>query len=228
MAKICTKCNFENTDADVICQGCGAELAAPVKKKKPKVKQPQDPAIRRILCVVLIAATLLSFFTFVQYIIGSQPLLQTAKEGSTTILFSSNWKVWGGFFKSIGEFFKSLIHFDFSGTDSLYFLFRIVSHVCSCLIYLILTALLGFTAYLVHTKSQNAKLFTIISGASGLVVIVLGFLLGYFLVVNKMSDVHYIRALPQLTVLVLLPLYAQLPLLGLMLPQKEKKEKKDN
>ncbi len=227
MAKICTNCNFENTDADLVCQGCGAELAAPVKTKKPKVQQAQDPAVRKILSLILIAATLLSLFTFVQYIIGSQPLLQTVKEQSSSILFASNWKVWGSFFKGIGEFFTSLFHFDFSRSDSLYHLFRIVSHICSCFTYLVLTALLGFTTYLVYAKSQNARTFTIISGAAGLTVIILGFLLGFFLVVNKLNDINYIRALPQLTVLVLLPLFAQLPLLGLMLPKKEKKEKKE-
>ena len=220
MANICTSCNFENLDSASVCQSCGAELAAPVKQKKPKVKQPQDPAVRKIITLVLIAAALLCLFVFVQYIAGHQPLLNQNKQVKlNTITFDNSWEVWG-------TFFKNLFKFDFTNTNTVYLVFRILCHLSGSFFYLVLTALLGFTAYLVHAKSDKAQLFSLISGASGLVIILIGSLLGYFLVVNT-DSVQYIRALPQFATLVLLPLFAQLPLLSLMLPKKEKKEKRE-
>ena len=223
MANICTSCNFENLDSASVCQNCGAELAAPVKQKKPKVKQSQDPAVRRIISFVLIASTLLCLFTCILYVAGRQPLIVHNKPSEvTSISFTNTWTLWGNLFKNI-------IKFDFTNSNTVYLVCRILCHICGSFFYLVLTALLGFNTYLVYTKSDKAKLISVISGASGLCIILFGFLLGYFLVVTGgPSGREYIRAIPQLTVLLLLPLFAQLPLLGLMLPKKEKREKSKN
>ena len=220
MAKICTKCNFENAETDLFCQSCGSELVAPVKQKKPRVKQAQDPAIQKIITLILIAATLLCLFTCILYVVGRQPLLVHNKPSEmTNISFTNTWKLWG-------DFFRNIINFDFTNSNTVYLVCRIVCHMSGSFFYLVLSALLGFNTYLVYAKSDKAKLFSIISGAAGLCVIVIGFLLGYFLVVGSdPARREYIRAIPQLTALLLLPLFAQLPILGLMLPKKEKKEK---
>ena len=221
MANICAACNFENKDNERICQNCGAKLTAPKKEKKPKVKQPQDSAIRTVILLILIATFVLCMITFVQYIVGRQPLLIHNKPNETTnISFTNTWKLWGNLFRNI-------INFDFTNSNTVYLVFRILCHISGSFFYLVLSALLGFTTYLVYVKSEKAKLFSIISGAAGLCVIVIGFLLGYFLVVNSdPTGREYIRAIPQLTALLLLPLFAQLPILGLMLPKKEMKENK--
>ena len=219
MANICTKCNFENADGELICQSCGAEITAPVKQKKAKIKQPQDPAIRTFILIVLAAAVILCLITFVQYIIGRQPLLiQNRQNNTVNISFANTWTIWG-------QFFESILDFDFTNPNTVYYVCRIICQIYGAFFYFLLAAILAFTAYLVYAKSAKAKLFSLISGCSGLGVIIIGLLLGYFLVVRNAADIQYIRALPQLTALILFPLFAQLPLLALMLPKKEKAEK---
>ena len=222
MANTCTKCNFENTDNALVCQGCGAELASPVKQKKAKVKQNQDPAIRTFILIVLAAAIVLCLITFVQYIVGRQPLLiQNQQNDMANITFTNSWKIWG-------EFFGNILDFDFTNPNTVYYVCRIICHIYGAFFYFVLSALLSLTAYFVFAKSRKAKLFSIISGCAGLGVIIIGLLLGYFLVVRNAAGIQYSRALPQLTALILFPLFAQLPLLGLMLPKKENQEKSQN
>ena len=223
MTKICPKCNFENIENDSFCQNCGTDLVGNANKKAFSVKQEQDPAIRKIISLILIATTLLCLITCIQYMIGRQPLVVLNKPSETvSISFASNWEIWG-------TFFDNLIDFDFTNTDTVYLVCRILCHISGSIFYLLLTAFLGFTTYMVYAKSEKAKLFSIISGISGLGVIILGFILGYFLVVTgDPSGRLYSHALPQLTALLLLPLFAQLPILGMMLPQNKKREKKQN
>ncbi len=220
MAKVCSKCSFKNADTDLFCQSCGTELPTPQKKRKTKIKQAQDPAIRRIISLILIAATLFCLVTCIQYICGRQPLMVYDKPSETvSISFTNTWKIWGSLLKNI-------VAFDFTNSNTVYLVCRVLCHINGSFFYLVLSALLGFTTYLVYAKSDKAKLFSTISGAAGLCVIIVGFLLGYYLVVSgDPSGRQYIRALPQLTTLLLIPLFAQLPLLGMMLSKKEKAEK---
>ncbi len=218
MAKICENCNYENPDNELVCQECGADL--PEKKNAPKVKQKQNPAIRTVILIILIAAALFCLFTTIQYVAGAQLTYKTEEMGEDTIKTITFGNSWTAFF----NLFKKQL--DFANPNTMFTVFRLLSQCCNTFFYLLLTALLGFTFYLVFTKSNKASLFAMVSGGAGLIVIILGFLIGYIVIVNKPVDGLYLRTLPQLTVLVLLPLFAQLPLLALLLPAKEKREKK--
>ena len=171
MAKTCSKCNFENAETNQFCKSCGSELVPPAKQKKPKIKQAQDPAIRKIITLILVAATLLCLFTCILYVIGLQPLLIVNKPRETTnISFNNTWKLWG-------DFFKNVINFDFTNSNTVYLVCRILCHISGSFFYMVLSALLGFNAYLVYVKSDKVKLFSIISGVAGLCVIIIGFCL---------------------------------------------------
>ena len=100
MAKICTKCNAENMDAELFCTECGAEFEIaptepPKRKRKPIIKQEQNIAIRNILLAVIAVSMVLCLFACIQHISGSTLTLQAPIENSgasNVIIFGNTWK----------------------------------------------------------------------------------------------------------------------------------------
>ena len=244
MAKICAQCNTANANESVFCNACGASLSDSLfvsdSKKGVRIQKEQDPVARKILSIVLIAATLLCLFTAFQYLIGEQPVKHIYSEDKEIerefddlkeildyiAYFPDDSIVMTNVWDTIIMFFTDVNDLSSVATETYtYYILTILSQVCNTIAYFILTALTLIALLLTLRKSPKASVFALIAAIIGLVMIVVGFLLGYFLVVQSYnygwgSYMVKERTVLHQTVLMLLPLLALTIPLAIMLPKK--------
>ena len=247
MAKICSQCSCKNKDKDAFCQACGAALTDAIvidsDTKAKRIKQEQDPIARKLLIIILIAASLLCLFTTFQYISGSysielvntfSPDLDIELDDISNVIdylyYSHQTRIfhrnsWRTLFSTV----ERIINFgDLDIVDG-FTVLSILSQLCSTITYLLLSALTVLATVLVFLKSKSARIFVWIAAIAGLFFITFGSVLGYFLVLDDLSDLNLsaynitkLHLVPSQTIWLLLPLFIQMPILALMLPAKNK------
>ena len=245
MAKICSQCSCKNKNKDAFCQACGAALTDAIvidsEAKAKRIKQEQDPTARKLLAIILIAASLLCLFTTLQYLSGAH-----STKVVTTLNPEANWDFdnldlfldtltyhpanetqnknsWRMLFTTV----ERIINYEDLDVVNGFTVLSILSQFCSTITYLLLSALTVLATVLVFLKSKSARIFVWIAAIAGLFFITFGSLLGYFLVT---SDEFFLLSprfitkehlLPSQTIWLLIPLFIQMPILALMLPAKD-------